>query len=66
LQRLGGIRGYSGTFKRSQLRLEGVKDVIAVAFGKGGVGKSTTAGICFWFPSFFSCFSYFLVLGDLS
>ncbi|KAH8515371.1 hypothetical protein H0E87_004009 [Populus deltoides] len=34
LCRLGGIRGYSGTFKRSQLRLEGVKDVIAVASGK--------------------------------
>jgi ATP-binding protein involved in chromosome partitioning len=29
------------------LRLEGVKDVFAVASGKGGVGKSTTAGTLF-------------------
>ncbi|KAK9945170.1 hypothetical protein M0R45_010698 [Rubus argutus] len=39
--RLGGVRGYSTVTK--DLRIEGVKHAIAVASGKGGVGKSTTA-----------------------
>ncbi|KAJ7972694.1 Cytosolic Fe-S cluster assembly factor NBP35 [Quillaja saponaria] len=38
LSRLGGVRGYA-----KHLRIDGVKDAIAVASGKGGVGKSTTA-----------------------
>jgi len=38
-QSLGSIRSYA-----KHLRLDGVKDTIAIASGKGGVGKSTTAG----------------------
>ncbi|KAB1208876.1 Iron-sulfur protein NUBPL [Morella rubra] len=39
--RVGGVRGYS-TIKKD-LHIEGIKHAIAVASGKGGVGKSTTA-----------------------
>jgi len=38
-QWLGSVRNYA-----KHLRIDGVKDTIAIASGKGGVGKSTTAG----------------------
>ncbi|XP_065636305.1 iron-sulfur protein required for NADH dehydrogenase, mitochondrial isoform X2 [Quercus suber] len=38
LTRVGAVRGYS-----SLKKVEGIKHAIAVASGKGGVGKSTTA-----------------------
>jgi len=38
-QWLGSVRSYA-----KHLRIDGVKDTIAIASGKGGVGKSTTAG----------------------
>lgn len=48
-KKVGGFRGYavsseigSGSNART-LKIQGVKDIIAVASGKGGVGKSTTA-----------------------
>lgn len=43
VQSHGGVRGYAG-MRNKALQIEGIKHAIAVASGKGGVGKTTTAG----------------------
>ncbi|CAL5427495.1 unnamed protein product [Camellia sinensis] len=43
LKKLGGARGFAAVNAQG-LKIKGVEDIIAVASGKGGVGKSTTAG----------------------
>ncbi|KAL7172530.1 hypothetical protein ACSBR2_032087 [Camellia fascicularis] len=40
--KLGGARGFAAVNAQG-LKIKGVEDIIAVASGKGGVGKSTTA-----------------------
>lgn len=58
MKRVRGVRCFSGT-RNQELKIDGVKHAIAVASGKGGVGKSTTAGN---FPFSFSFYFIFLVI----
>ena len=41
--------------------IEGVKDIVVVGSGKGGVGKSTCAGL-YWERKFLPCYQKFIII----